>query len=149
MVERVVPLTLDVRWCPAAPYAVLLADADGETALALAPHFDDPDQRAVVLRWMRTSAATMSGPNDEALSGHRLWSSGLNDVLWMGEVLDSSWIAAQERTNSVHDRHDPARFAALRHFVVLLKECVVEVTAETISVDRVAARTTREAAGVR
>ena len=51
-----------------------------------------------------------------------------------GVVLDSVVIRALEMQNRVHPDHDPSRFGHLTHHVVLLKECVVEVVAEAVSV---------------
>ena len=53
-----------------------------------------------------------------------------------GVVLDSVVIRALEMQNRVHPDHDPSRFGHLTHHVVLLKECVVEVVAEAVSVQR-------------
>ena len=78
----------------------------------------------------------MADPNDEAISGHRLYGSGLGDVLWAGVVRDSDAIRALEQQNRVHPYHDPSRFDGLTHHVVLLKECVVEVVAEGLSILR-------------
>ena len=50
-----------------------------------------------------------------------------------------SWIAAVdalEAQNRVSPSHDAARFEKLTHHVVLLKECVVEVVAEGVTVHR-------------
>lgn len=78
----------------------------------------------------------LHGPNDEARSGHRLWSHGLEDCLWAGEVLDSAWIARMERENRVHPRHSSERFGGLHHFVLLHKEGVCEVVAAGVRVHR-------------
>jgi len=76
-------------------------------------------------------------PNDEALSGHPLYERGLKSY-GIFEVKDSSWIRLIEKRNRVHDRHSPARYSALRHFIFTFHdstfECVAEgVTGETVS----------------
>jgi hypothetical protein len=132
MPERVIPLELGVEWEPNAPSAVLLVRDDGMAQLALQVHPDDADQRPVRLVWSGCVAAVMQLPNDEAISGHRLYAKGLSTVVWAGEVLESQWIADLERQNRVHPRHDPAAFVAgLRHFILPLKECTVEVIASS------------------
>ena len=78
----------------------------------------------------------MGAPNDEALRGHRLYQRGLAELRWAGLVEDSERIARLEQANRAHPRHDPERFAQLRHYILPLKEGVVEVIAETISVQR-------------
>ena len=136
MAERVEAVDLGVKWNPNAPEARLLSDDFGKTALALKPHHDDADRSCVVLAWSGTRTACMADPNDEAISGHRLYGSGLGDVLWAGVVRDSDAIRALEQQNRVHPYHDPSRFDGLTHHVVLLRECVVEVVAEGLSILR-------------
>jgi hypothetical protein len=63
------------------------------------------------------------------------------EVVWakcsgLGVVLDSVVIRALEMQNRIRPNHDPSRFGHLTHHVVLLKECVVEVVAEAVSVQR-------------
>ena len=136
MSERVVAVDLGATWQPSVPDAVLIAGDEVATVLALNAHFDDPDQRCVVMTWKHARTACKSPPNDEAISGHRLWRRGLSDVLWVGVVEDSELIAALEQQNRVHARHDPARFRDLVHHVMRLKECVVEVISEGLTVHR-------------
>lgn len=138
-----------VRWEPNAPDAVMVTGDRYAAVLALDAHFDDADDRCVVLVWKHATAAVMSPPNDEAIDGHRLWARGLDDVLWAGVVDDSEWVAALERENRVHDAHDPAYFATLVHHVLPLKECVVEVVSRgPFRVERVAGRTLEAAFAV-
>ena len=76
----------------------------------------------------------MGPPNDEARSGHRLYRRGLAELLWAGQVEHSEWIADLERQNRVHKFHDSVRFALLTHFILPLKDSVVEVAAEDAAV---------------
>jgi hypothetical protein len=139
MAEHVVPLDLGVQWAPNHEHGVLTVSEEGWAQLVLAAHRDDEDKRQVVFYWQHCSAARMEPPNDEAISGHRLYESGLRDVRWVGEVLDSSLIANLERRNRVHDRHDPSRFTSLRHWVLRLKGRVFVVVAESCEVFRTSA----------
>ena len=136
MSERVEPVDLGVTWDPNAPFARLLADDFGRAVLALNPHESHPDERCVVLVWSGTSSVSMAGPNDEAISGHRLYRAGLSNVLWAGEVYGSTLIRSLEMQNRVHPNHNPANWTGLRHHVVRTKECVVEVVARTVAVHR-------------
>ena len=147
MAEQVVALDLGVTWDPNAPAAILLSDDHGKTVLALNPHHDDPDRRSVALVWSGSHYACMADPNDEAISGHRLAANGLRDVLWAGAVRDSHLIRALEMQNRVHPRHDASRFDSLTHHVVLLKECVVEVVAQSFSIQRSEGTTLHAVAG--
>ncbi len=145
MTEHVESLDLGVTWNPGAPDAILLAADGGPSTLALRAHRDDPDERCVVLVWDYARYASKAPPNDEAIEGHRLWGKGLDDVIWSGIVHDSELIAGLERQNRVHPRHRTARFEGLTHYVLPLKECVVEVVARDLTVRRFEG-TTAEAA---
>lgn len=87
----------------------------------------------------------MTPPNDEAISGHRLWDKGLSGVLWAGVVHGSSLIEELERQNRVHPLHRASLFEGLTHYVLRLKEGVVEVVAREVAAQR-ADGTTLEAA---
>jgi hypothetical protein len=148
MTERVVPWDAGYEWEPNAPDAVLAVSDRGRAVLAVNAHHNDPDQDCVVFVWSRSWAATMGCPNDEAIEGHRLYSRGLSDLLWAGQVEQSEWIADVERRNRVHSGHDPARFASLTHFILPLKEDTVEVIAEEVIVMRRPGPTTSAAAAL-
>jgi len=136
MAERVVPWVAGFRWEPNAPEAVLAVSDAGRAALALKAHFDDADQDCVIFAWSGTQAAIMGPPDDEARPGHRLYSLGLSDLLWAGQVEQSEWIMDLERQVRDHPHHYAARFARLTHFIVPLKESTVEVAAERVTVLR-------------
>jgi hypothetical protein len=147
--ERVVSIDLGVAWEPNAPEAILLSADLGPTALALQTHPDDDDKRCVVLVWTGCRYACMSPPNDEAIHGHRLWDKGLSAVMWVGVVHDSYLIGGLEQQNRVHPFHNPSLFEGLTHYVLPLKECVVEVVARAVVVRRVDGTTEAAAAQVR
>lgn len=145
MTEHVEPLDLGVTWEPNAPDAILLSADFGPSTLALRAHPNDADERCVVLVWTGCRYVCMTPPNDEAISGHRLWDRGLQGLLWSGIVHDSELIARLERQNRVHPMHSASLFEGLSHYVLPLKECVVEVVARDLAVHRVEG-TTSEAA---
>jgi hypothetical protein len=144
--EWVQEVNLGVRWDPNASQAVLLADDLGRTALALNPHFDDRDQRCVVIVWAATRLALLGDPNDESISGHPLYGSGLEHVTWAGEVEQRQRLRDLERINNAHPHHDGAQFERLRHHVIPLKEAVAEVVAGSIGVRRIGGATLDAAA---
>jgi hypothetical protein len=125
-------LGVPVRWEPNAPDAFLVSDDMGRGALAQRAHPDDPDQRSVVLRWDVVSYAVMGPPNDEARNQHRLYEAGLKDVDWLGVVRDSSLVAG------LRPMLGPGAVFVPLHYVVLSKECVVEVLAQDVDVFRIA-----------
>ena len=136
MGERVVESGIRIQWEPNAPDAVMVSDGSGRTALALRAHGDDADQRNLVLVWRSVEFAALSAPNDEAISGHPLWRSGLRDVRWLGLVERSRRVRALADQNSVHPAHDQRRYELLDHYIAPLKECVAEVVAGSIETQR-------------
>lgn len=140
MTERVQPIDLGVTWEPNAPDAAFLCDDAGRAALAQQAHFDDADQRVVVLRWDGALYATMGPPNDEVRPRHRLYDRGPKDVHWAGLVHDSELTSGMREmwSPTVHANDGPSPRLMPLHFVILSKECVVEVLADNVDVFRVA-----------
>ena len=130
---QVIAIPDSPEWEPNAPEAVLISDDFARAVLALNPHFDDTDRRVVALLWQGVYSASMGYPNDEGLSDHPLYHSGLDRLLWMGEVHDGQ---------SVPRPFGPPP----RHFVLPLKETVVEVLADGFAVVRIEG-STRVASG--
>jgi len=133
--EHVVNVDLGVVWEPNVPNAILISTDTAVTRLWLSPRWDDSDQRAVVLAWRGAVLARMEPPNDEAREGHRRYEAGLAGVLWLGEVLEGRLVAQLETANRIHPRHNPGMWVGLRHWVVPLKECNVEVVADALEVE--------------
>jgi hypothetical protein len=136
MTERVTPTLAGVEWEPNSPAAVLIATDAGLAALALSAHPGDTDENCVVLVWSGAYETVMGPPNDEALQGHRLYERGLAGLLWAGVVEQSERIVRLKEDNRVHPRHDAERFSRLHHYVLPLKEGIVEVIAEAVTVQR-------------
>ncbi len=147
--EHVESLSIGVTWEPNAPEAILLSADFGPSTLALNAHPDDPDGRCVVLTWTGCQFASMAPPNDEALSGHRLWIKGLQGLLWLGIVHDSELISGLELQNGVHPMPRGSLFESLTHYLLPLKECVVEVVARDLEVHRIGGTTVEAAVRAR
>jgi hypothetical protein len=120
-VEAVRSVDIGVKWDPNCPEAQLLVDDDGNAVLTVNPHFDDPDTRRIVLSWSECLHAQHGAPNDEALHLHPLGLE-LVSVIWVGEVVGSSLAARLGRMTA-------AGAAGLRHYVLPMKESMVEVVA--------------------
>lgn len=140
MVEHIIPydLVLDnaFGWEPNAPDAVLVSDDFGRAALAQNAHPDDPDQRCAVLRLDMVILAQLAPPNDEGRHEHRLYDVGLRDLLWLGVVQESKLV---EQLKSFWPRAGDRRGVPI-HYVVVSKECVVEVVAMDVDVFRIDGR---------
>ena len=130
------PSLAGIRWDPNAPAAVLIVTDAGRAALALRPYPGDTGRDCVVLVWSGMQETVMGTPNDEALPGHRLYDRGLAELTWAGVVEHSERIARLEQVNRIHPRHEAERFSRLHHYIVPLKESIVEVVAETVAVQR-------------
>lgn len=142
--EHVVPVDLGAICDPNAPDAVLISGDLCSTVLALRPHLDDPDRRNVVLVWRDAWSTSMSRPNDEAIAQHRLYDVGLSAVLWIGLVENSQPVRSLKDTSAGGSAGAPA----LVHHVLTLKECVVEVVATGVSIERHAGTTRASACDV-
>jgi hypothetical protein len=119
-VPRVEEVDVGGQWHPTGSWS-LVTDDVGNTQLTLLAAFDDPDQRSVRLEWTGSVTVRRDGPSAEARNGHPLNGSGLEDVVWIGEVVDSPLV----------DEQSP-----LRHWIVPLDECVVEVVATAVGLVR-------------
>jgi hypothetical protein len=103
----------------------VLAD-DGTLSLM---YRTDGDRYAVV-RFPLCTYFAFGMPNDEALAGHPLWRAGLRHYA-VHEVRASALIRELERRNSVHSRHDPARYLNRRHYVFTFQDSTLECVVPT------------------
>jgi hypothetical protein len=109
-----------------------------------APSFDGTNPRSVsatsegetvaILTAAPYVALQFGPPNDEALSGHRLYELGLQPYSAF-EVVNSLWIASQEEANRVHPRHMPELFSGRRHFILTFHDSTLEFVAQDFRVD--------------
>jgi hypothetical protein len=93
--------------------------------------YDTPNEEVAVVQFPVCQQFIYGHPNDETLSGHPLYSSGLKHYS-VYRVSESSRIKALERANSVHPRHDASRYrSGMEHYVFTFQdgtlECLVEV----------------------
>jgi hypothetical protein len=82
--------------------------------------------KIAVIHFPLCSIFTFGAPNDEVLAGHPLYSKGLK-FYSIHRVENSSWIAALERRNAVHSRHDRQRFLEdKKHFIFTFHDSTLE-----------------------
>lgn len=106
------------------------------------PSFDGTNPRSVWPLTGNQSVAILTAdpylafqfgpPNDEAISGHRLYPLGLR-AYEAFEVRNSSWIASLEKANRVHSSHTPELFSDYRHFIVAFHDSTLEFIAKRFS----------------
>ncbi len=107
------------------------------------PSFDGTNPRSISPTTAGQSIAILTAdpyrvfqfgpPNDEAIRGHRLYELGLQPYSAF-EVLNSSWIASQEKANRVHSSHTPELFSGYRHFILTFHDSTLEFIARSFSV---------------
>lgn len=145
-VEHVIPydfvLDSEFGWEPNDPAAVLVCDDFGRAALAQKAHPNDPDQRCVVLRWDMVIHAQLAPLNDEGRQAHRLYDAGLRDLLLIGVVQESQLVSQLEASWPRAGGHR----AVPIHYIVVSKECVVEVVALDVETFRIDGRPRQAAA---
>jgi hypothetical protein len=137
MAEAVTSVPTAYSWDEQSPEAVLLSDDFARSALAVNPHPEDADTRAVVFIWDAVRFASMGGSGSEAIVDHRLYEHGLKDVAGLGRVDDSELVAALERENRSHPFHEPEWYATLQHHILVLTQRTIEVVAADLSIVRV------------
>lgn len=123
--EVVVPLDLGIEPAPDVSGATLLQDEYGATLLFnTSTRRGGPDSIALI-RFELLASSKFGLPNDEALEGHPLYGHGLQ---WYrcGEVLNSSWLAEEQRRNSVRF---PRHTFSCRHFIFTFHDSTLEVLA--------------------
>lgn len=107
------------------------------------PDFDGTNPRSVSAATEGEAVAILTAdpyvavqfgpPNDEALSGHRLYRLGLQPYSAF-EAVNSSWIASLEVANRVHPRHKPELFSGRRHFILTFHDSTFEFIARDFRV---------------
>ena len=89
-------------------------------------------RRAALIEFEAPSAHYFGPPNDEAISGHPLYSRGLRSYASF-RVLGSSWIRNLEKMNRVHARHNPAQFSTLQHYIFAFHDSTFECVARDLA----------------
>jgi hypothetical protein len=141
------PLDLGVAWDGGAPLPHIVSGR-GTTVLVCLAHEVDPnwDGTYVTSRGVTDAnlkcleftfhgchSAKLGGPNDEALSGHPLYSRGLHGY---GPYLvhNSTWIRDEEAINAVHPQHRGGWHESMKHYFFVFHDEMFEALAESVSV---------------
>jgi hypothetical protein len=126
--ERLVPIEPALPEADSGALSPHIAATEDEAAIA---YRTIPERHVAVVRFQGTREIALGGPSDETIQAHPLYKTGLRPYTFT-EVLDSPWIAALERRNRVHPRHDPAAFSALRHFLLPFHDSTFECIARDL-----------------
>jgi hypothetical protein len=130
--DRVVPIDTIPHADTGTAFPMVVADED-VAVLRYCLIDEDQQERFVILSFEHCWAHYIGPPNSEALHGHPLYERGLS-YYGIFEVLDSSWIRLMEERNRVHDKHSPARYAELRHFIFSFEDTTFECIAKGVAV---------------
>ena len=103
---------------------------DGSTTRLVTRESPEP---VALVEFSWPAAHFFGPPNDEAFSGHPLAARGLHPYAAF-EVHDSSWLRQLERRNRVHQRHNPARFLSLHHYIFAFHDSTFECIARGLQV---------------
>ena len=94
----------------------------GPTRLA----YDTPSEQVAVATFPICLHLSCGHPNDEVLEAHPLYAKGLKHYA-VHRIVNSSRLAAMERANSVHPRHNVATYLKDKeHWVFTFQDCTVE-----------------------
>ncbi|ULO08532.1 hypothetical protein H1230_06915 [Paenibacillus sp. 19GGS1-52] len=93
----------------------------------------DPDSNEVlpiaVVKFNGCYAYKFGGANDEVMYGHPLYKKGLK-FYSAHKVINSKWIKAEEKINSIHDYYKPERWKDRIHYLLLFHDELFECIAD-------------------
>jgi hypothetical protein len=95
---------------------------------------DTPSERIAVVRFAGPLSHYLGPPNDEAFSGHPLYSRGLKPYS-IAEIVHSSWVRNLARMNSAHPMHRPDSYNECRHFIFAFHDATFECIADAFAVE--------------
>jgi hypothetical protein len=131
--DRVVPIDTIPHALTGTAFPTVVADEHITILRYCLIDKEDQQEKFAILHFEHCWAHYMGPPNCEALHGHPLYERGLS-YYGIFEVLDSSWIRLMEERNRVHDKHSPARYAELRHFIFSFEDTTFECIAKGVVV---------------
>jgi hypothetical protein len=132
--DKVLPLKDIPQSSVGAPIPVILA-AENTTVIAYYTQEDQIDfegeNEPIAIVTFKSCRSTLFGPpNDEAFSGHPLYSRGLKPYSSY-IIQNSSWIRKYIEMNSVHPYHTPQLFEDYNHFILSFHDSTFECIAES------------------
>ncbi len=91
--------------------------------------YEAENDTIAVIAFPLVSIFQFGAPNDEALGGHPLAKLGLK-FYSVHKIENSPWVQELEKRNSVHPRHDRARFMKDKvHYVFTFQDSTLEIVA--------------------
>jgi hypothetical protein len=131
-----VPSDCALSWDVGAPLPTLLQSDQTTLLFFLLP---DEDENVGQIQFNGALSTSFGAPNDETFEGHPLHGSGFEPYQAM-RVINSPWIAQLEKINSVHQYHEPSRYAAVEHFIFPFHDTTFECVAYSFTASKVGRR---------
>ncbi|RKP57939.1 hypothetical protein D7Z26_00020 [Cohnella endophytica] len=103
-------------------------DWDGTSVTVIDPNSNEVLPIAVV-KFNGCYAYKFGGANDEVMSGHPLYKKGLK-FYSAHKVINSNWIKAEEKINSIHAYYKPERWKERIHYLLLFHDELFECIAD-------------------
>lgn len=121
-----------------APNPVVLS-AESKTIVSYYIQENDLDymnefESIAIISFERCRSTMFGPPNDEAFSGHPLYSKGLRPYSAF-IIENSSWLRNMIKMNSVHPNHNEKHFKDYKHYVLSFHDSTFECIAESFSVE--------------
>ena len=121
-----------------APIPVVLS-AESKTVVSYYIQENESDymnefELIAIISFERCSSTMFGPPNDEAFSGHPLYTKGLRPYSAF-IIENSSWLRNLIEMNSVHPYHNETYFNDLKHFVLSFHDSTFECIAESFSIE--------------
>jgi hypothetical protein len=132
--DKVLPMTDIPQSSIGAPIPVILAD-EHTTVVAYYTQEDENDldrdiEPIAIITFKSCRSSLFGPPNDEAFSGHPLYSRGLKPYSSF-IIENSSWLRKYIEMNSVHPYHTPELFKDNKHFILSFHDSTFECIAES------------------
>lgn len=134
-------IDLGVRWDASTPRPVLLSGLRTFVAFYLSVHrppsggtnrrgLNPQAERGIgIVEFKRMTSVRIGSPDNEALSRHHLWGSGLESCS-AHEVTNSLWIKELTELDHVDERFDESRPSGGRHFILTFYDETIECVAK-------------------
>ena len=147
--EYVEPIEFPIQWQTGAPlphlfsndyktFLIFMVNEDATQSADKYVTFENlgsaPIESMALVEFSNCLSAKLGSPNDESITGHRLFGKGLESHQAQ-KVINSSWLKEMEATDSVHPYHNHQRWLAKQHLIFPFHDSTFECVAESFKVD--------------
>lgn len=133
-IEAVEKIEFDLEWEPNVPAPILISTEKNTFLILLKEELNNNKNEYLVIKFLNSIQVKFGSPNDEVLSGHRLYKNGLS-FYSANIVKNSKWIEEIKQINKVHPRYNEKRWENLKHYIFTFVDSTFESIAEGFCVD--------------